>query len=128
MSGSAIRFINIGLSMVALYGSAATAFAQVNPPSFVASPEIFKIVGEDKQYRIIEATLRPGQRSQVFASPKRGVYFLTDCAIRRHQVNADRESFDAAGFASMKEEVSSQAIENIGKSTCKMVVFEPKKD
>jgi hypothetical protein len=126
MHSCAGRLINIGLTTVALFGAAGEALAQTNPPSFVASPEIFKVIGEDKQYRIIEATLKPGQRSQVYASPKRGVYFLTDCALLRRQPNVDRESYDVAGHATMKDEVSSMSMENVGKSICRMVIFEPK--
>lgn len=121
------RVTNITLSTVALLVVTGVAIADTNPPPFVASPDIFKVISENAQYRIIEATLEPGQRSQTYAAPMRGVYFLTDCALRRLQPNVNpRETFSAAASAIVMPEVSSQSTENAGKSVCKMVTFESK--
>ena len=121
------RFINVALSIVTFLGAMGVAFAESNPPSFVASPEIFKVISENERYRIIEVTLNPGQRSQIYAAPMRGVYHLTDCALLRYQPNINpRNSFDAAGRSVVMPEISSQSIENVGKSICKFVLFESK--
>lgn len=121
------RFINATLSTVTLLGATGVALAESSPPSFVASPEIFKVISENERYRIIEVTLNAGQRSQVYAAPMRGVYFVTDCALLRHQPDIkSRESFDAAGRAAVKDAISSQSTENVGKSICKFVTFESK--
>ena len=121
------HFVNVTLSAVTLLGAMGVALAESSPPSFVASPDIFKVVAENERYRIIEATLNPGQRSQNYAAPQRGVYHLTDCALLRHQPDIKpRESFDAAGRAVVKDAISAQSTENVGKSICRFVVFESK--
>lgn len=121
------RFINVTLSTVTLLGATGVALAESSPPSFIASPEIFKVISENERYRIIEATLNPGQSSELYGAPMRGVYHVTDCALLRHQPDIKpRESFDAAGRATVKDAISSQSTENVGKSICKFVIFESK--
>lgn len=39
------------------------ALAKDAPPSYKAFPEVYKLVGESDQFRVIEATWKPGQRA-----------------------------------------------------------------
>lgn len=48
--------------------------------SFIASPEVYKVVAECGDTRVILATWKPGQRDEWHSHPaKTVVYALTDC-------------------------------------------------
>jgi hypothetical protein len=105
------------------------ALATDDPPrSFVASPDVYKVVGEDEQYRVIEATWKPGQRDK-FHSHGATVasYVLTDCHMRTHLPDGRTLDVDRkAGGVAIRATDLNHSQENIGKAVCKMVVFELK--
>ena len=45
-------------------GFAVWALAQVVPPDFAASPDIYKAIAENDKYRVIEVKWKPGQKDQ----------------------------------------------------------------
>lgn len=106
--------------------STGAAFAQA-PLSFVASPEVYKVITENAQYRIIAATWQPGQRDKPHAHPAAGIYFLTDCRVRKHAPDGTfREGERRAGHSAVQEPVPAHAFENIGTSACRLIMFEPR--
>lgn len=59
--------------------------AQDVPRSFDASPDVYKVIGENDQYRVIAATWAPGQRDNWHShGAVVAVYALTDCTVRPH--------------------------------------------
>jgi len=105
----------------------AAAVAQTVPPSITASPEIYKVIAENAKYRVISVTWAPGQKDAMHSHPDSAVYVLTDCALRYHLPNgATRDGFPPAGYAVVQAPIESHAVENIGKSDCKLIMFEPK--
>src|SRR5512142_1873140 len=59
--------------------------AEEPPRSLVASPDIYKVIGENEQYRIIEATWKPGQRDKLHSHGATvATYWLTDCHTRNY--------------------------------------------
>ena len=56
-----------------LLGTAGTAFAQAFPHSLVASPDIYKVIAENAQYRVIEVNWQPGQRDVMHSHPARAI-------------------------------------------------------
>src|ERR1039457_2064306 len=60
------------------------ASADDAPRSYVASPEVYKVIAENNKTRVILATWKPGQRDAWHSHPVTGVYFLTDCEARIH--------------------------------------------
>lgn len=114
----------VAASLLALVAQAA---AQPLPRSYVASPEVYKVVGENAQALIIEATWAPGQRDRMHAHPSVASYALTDCKLRNvapSGLSMDMEM--KAGQTSMPGAVPGHAVENIGSSTCRLVMFELK--
>ena len=73
--------IRLPLALVA-FGFAGWAFAQVAPPGFVASPEVYKVIAENDKYRVIEVSWKPGQKDQAHSHPDAAVYYLSDCHMR----------------------------------------------
>lgn len=105
------------------------AGAQSVPRSFVASPDVYKVVAENAQYMVIEVTWKPGQRDVVHAhAPASGVYYLTDCSLRFFMDDGARtvDANPKAGFSVVQGVVPMHSVQNIGSKDCKLVMFEPK--
>jgi hypothetical protein len=123
----AVRFVIGSLFALTALGATGTAIAQTVPHSLVASPDIYKVIAEDEQYRVIEVTWQPGQRDQFHSHPASAVYRLTDCNLRIYgPTGAFRESAGKAGIAVVQKPIPSHSMENIGQSVCKLIMFEPK--
>jgi quercetin dioxygenase-like cupin family protein len=100
--------------------------AQVLPRSFEASPDIYKVVAQNTQYRVIEVTWKPGQRDQMHSHPASAVYYLTDCSVRVHMPDGSlRDYKPSAGAAFVQAPIPGHFLENTGTSDCKIVMFEP---
>lgn len=82
------------------------AHAQTLPRSFVASPEIYKVLAQNDQYKVIAVTWKPGQKDALHAHPANAVYYLTDCSLRIYA--PDGSPRDAQP-----------------KADCRLVMFEP---
>jgi hypothetical protein len=96
--------------------------------SFVASPDIYKVIGENEQYRIIEATWQPGQRDKLHSHGKTvASYALTDCQMRNHLPDGKtQEGERKAGSTSVRTANLNHSMENVGKTVCKQIIFELK--
>ena len=118
----------LSLSIVGALVSPHAARSQAVPLSFVASPDVYQVIAENEQYRVILATWKPGQRDNLHSHASAlANYFLTDCNLRRHTTDGKSvESDRKAGFASVGGRGSFHSIENIGKAECKVILFEPK--
>jgi len=113
---------------VSLVAFAGFAYAQQAPRSFVASPDIYKVVARRDQCLVIEATWAPGQRDRFHSHTRGAVYWLTACKTRRFLPGGrsrDR-AIRAGAYSVLGKPVPSHSIENIGESECKAVVFEHK--
>jgi mannose-6-phosphate isomerase-like protein (cupin superfamily) len=112
---------------IVVLGTSRSAPAESVTRSFDASPEIYKVIGEDGHYRIIAASWKPGQRDRQHSHPVAGVYFVTDCHLRGYSPDGkSHEGQVKAGTASVNKPVQSHSVENIGQSECKLVMFEKK--
>jgi hypothetical protein len=102
--------------------------AQATPRSFVASPDIYKVIAENEQYRVIAATWKPKQRDNWHShgAPAAG-YNVTDCSVRLHTPDGKFTDIKSkAGDARVGAQVPSHSLENIGSAECKLILFEPK--
>jgi quercetin dioxygenase-like cupin family protein len=100
--------------------------AQGIPQSFEASPDIYKVIAENAQYRVIAVTWKPGQRDQLHSHPASGVYYLTDCSVRVHmQDGTSRDFKPRSGTAIVQAPIPGHVLENTGESDCKLIMFEP---
>lgn len=100
--------------------------AQGLPRSFAASPDIYKVIAENEQYKVISVTWKPGQKDVVHSHPANAVYYLSDCSIRIHaQDGTFRDAQPRAGFAIVQRPIPGHVLENIGTSECRLIMFEP---
>jgi quercetin dioxygenase-like cupin family protein len=116
------------LFVLAAFATSGTAMAQVSPRSWEVSPEVYKVVTENGQFRVVEGTWKPGQRDQFHSHPNGGLfYYVTDCSLRLHSRDGRSENVTpSAGHGGWEPAFDSHSVENVGKETCKEVLFEPK--
>ena len=123
----ALRLLNGSLFVLAALGATGSAIAQAVPRSFVASPDVYKVVAQSDEYLVIEVTWKAGQRDQLHSHSSAGGYYLTDCNLRSTSPNGPaREGYLPAGYAFANKPVASHSVENVGKTDCKLIMFEPK--
>ena len=101
---------------------------QAAPRSFVAAPGVYKVIAENDQYRVIEATWKPGQRDAWHShGPTVASYSLTPCKFRLHTPDGKfTESEGIPGRARITSVAPSHSFENVGTTECKSIHFEPK--
>jgi hypothetical protein len=95
--------------------------------SLVASPDIYKVIAENEQYRVIEVTWKPGQRDVLHSHPASAVFYPMDCSLRAYGPSGVLGQRDnKAGTAVVQAPIAAHAVENIGSAECKLIMFEPK--
>ena len=102
------------------------AVAQGPPRSFDASPDVYNVIAQNAQYRVIAVSWKPGQRDRLHSHPASAVYYLTDCSLRIHLPDGSyRDGQPKAGAAIVQQPIAGHILENTGTSDCKLVMFEP---
>lgn len=121
-----------GISVLALSVAIhAAAYAAENaPPAPEASPDVYKVLAENDQWRVLEATWQPGQEDDLHSHPADRVsLFLTDCRLRLSKPDGTfRDATPKAGTAKARtgEPVRAHKAKNIGDKVCVMNIVELK--
>jgi len=104
------------------------AFAQDPPPSYVANPDIYKVIAQDDRYVVMEVTWKPGQKDKMHSHPKGlAVHFLTDCHSRTTTAEGKvSENKRKAGTTVISPPVKAHTFENLGTADCKHIHVEAK--
>lgn len=103
------------------------AYSQVpiGPRAHTAAPDIFTVIAEGQQQRVMAGTLKPGQKTPALSHPAGTVvYFLTDCRLKATEFGVDVDMYPTAGTARITPAVNSLTRLNVGSSDCKMLVIE----
>jgi hypothetical protein len=113
---------------VFLCAGASAATAQSAPPSYQADPDVYKVIFEDQNFRVITGTWKPGVHDKTHSHPvPSAVYSLTDCMSRIYGPDGKAtESSSKAGTAHAVPIIQSHSAENIGPATCSVVFVERK--
>jgi len=112
----------------ALLGVACAAGAGDAPPSFQASPEVYRVLAENDDLRVVLATWQPGQKDGSHSHPIAAVYTVKACDARITAADGKvREVHNKAGSARVNNPVKSHTFENIGTSECQQVLVEKKR-
>src|SRR5712675_1827882 len=71
---------------IALACMAATAaFAQTAPPTYQGDPDVYKVIFEDQNFRVIAVTRKKGVHDKAHGHPVPSiVYNITDCATKTY--------------------------------------------
>lgn len=120
-----------GASVVfGLFAASCAALGQkkTEPLSYVASPDVYKVIDQKGHFRMILATWQPGQRDVWHSHPEAAIYFLTDCALRIYKPNGAHRDFTKLkqGHPFIQGPVASHEAQNIGSHVCKVLLVELK--
>jgi hypothetical protein len=119
----------LALSTMALLCVASPAtMAQNAPPTYQGDPDVYKIIFEDANFRVIEANRKKGVHDKVHGHPVPSiVYFLTDCKTKQYA--ADGKTSEAerkAGSVVANPVIASHSAENAGTADCRQIFVERK--
>lgn len=114
----------------ALLLNTAPAMAEDVPSAPVASPDVYKVIAENDQFRVIEATWQPGQEDNFHSHPADRVsLYQTDCKLRLTKADGTyRDAKPKAGTAKARtgKPVKSHKAKNIGDNVCVIRIVELK--
>ena len=114
LAGIAV-FVLLGYS-----GPAAQDVAAVNPKTI-------KVKLENDRVRVLEATLKPGDKEQTHSHPASIIYVVSGGTVRNHASDGStKETTYVAGDTIYREPLTHWA-ENIGTTTIHLMVYELKK-
>lgn len=121
---NAIHFSGVVVACSALLSGAPVSAADALR-SYVASPDIYRVVTQDQKTRMVLMTLKPGQRDVWHSHPATAAYFLTDCDVRVHTPEGNySDRFRKEGFAYLTGPIPSHSFENRGSMECRMLIVE----
>ena len=98
------------------------SIAEDAPPASQASPEVYKVLAENDQFRVMEATWQPGQEDTLHSHPAdRVVLYQNDCELQiTNGDGSQRIGKPAAGKVRVitGKPVASHKAKNIGANVC----------
>lgn len=100
------------------------------PSANMAAPEVYKVIAENTQWRVLEATWQPGQEDNYHYHPADRVsLFQTDCKLRLSKPDGtfkDVKPKAGAAKARTGKPVTSHKAKNIGDKVCVIRIVELK--
>lgn len=113
-----------------LISGAASSLAGDTPTAPAASPNVYKILAENDQWRVIEATWQPGQEDNFHFHPADRVsLYKTNCKLRLTKPDGSyKDVSPKAGTAKARtgKPVKSHKAKNIGNRVCVLRIVELK--
>jgi hypothetical protein len=110
--------------------SSFAAFAQnAAKPSYEGSPDNYKVIFEDQNFRVIKTTWKVGQTDKPHTHPVPSVvYHITGCTLKLH--NADGKVIEATSKPDTANAVpiitQPHTAENVGSTDCSAIFVERK--
>ena len=122
------RLIISVLSTILFVGVPLASLAQSAPPSYQGDPDVYKVIFEDANFRVISINRGKGVTDKPHGHPAPGViYHVTDCSTKLHSANGQtRDAISKAGTANATPIVASHTAENTGSSDCHQIIVEKK--
>lgn len=119
--------MKIIVGAVFTFGLISAALAEPAEPTYKGDPDVYKIIYEDANLRIIEAVRKAGVTDKLHGHPVASVlYNVTDCKTK---VNADGKSTETdakAGSVRAVPVIAAHTGENTGSNDCKQLFIERK--
>ncbi len=101
--------------------------AKLNIDALKSSPENFKLLLENEYVRVLEYTLKPGQKDMPHTHPAKSSYVVSGGKLKVYLENGETIIADeVAGTASWMNAVGKHYVENIGNTTITIVLTEIK--
>jgi beta-alanine degradation protein BauB len=118
--------VSRSFALVTLLLLPAGSVASVAQDPALVNAKNIKVTLDNPRVRVMEATLRPGEKEQMHSHPRYVVYVVEGGKVRNH--NADGTTSDSTftpGQTIYREPVTHWS-ENVGTTTIRTVVFELK--
>ena len=119
----------VGVSVAALlYFVVSPAVAQNAPPSYQADPDVYKVIFEDQNFRVIASSRKKGVHDKIHSHPLPSiVYNVTNCKTRlRPPDDKTMDIVSNAGTAQAVPITPSHSAENVGPDDCQSIFVERK--
>ncbi|MBI3718434.1 MAG: hypothetical protein HY252_07545 [Sphingobacteriales bacterium] len=106
---------------------ASSTNTQLNIDALTASPANFKRLLENDTVRVLDYTLKPGEKDQWHTHPPKSSYVVTGGRVKVFLENGDTIIADEkAGDVSWKNYIGKHYVENIGSTEVKVILTEVK--
>jgi hypothetical protein len=104
------------------------ALAQTALPTYQGDPDVYKVIFEDQNFRVIATTRKKGVHDKEHGHPVPSiVYNITDCTTKTYTPDGKTsEVTRKAGSASAVPVIPSHSAENIGPADCQQIFVERK--
>jgi hypothetical protein len=104
------------------------ALAQTALPTYQGDPDVYKVIFEDQNFRVIATTRKKGVHDKEHGHPVPSiVYNITDCTTKTYTPDGKTsEVTRKAGSASAVPVIPSHSAENIGSADCQQIFVERK--
>lgn len=102
--------------------------AQNAPPTYQGDPDVYKVIFEDQNFRVILATRKKGVHDKPHGHPLPSIiYFVNDCTTKQYAADGKTtEGTSKAGTAMAVPIIASHSAENIGPADCQQIFVERK--
>lgn len=102
--------------------------AQTAEPSYKADPDVYKVIFEDANFRVIEGNRKKGVRDKMHSHPVPSiVYNLTDCKSKQYFADGKTSEQQAkAGTVTAIPIIAAHSAENISATDCRQIFVEKK--
>ena len=91
-----------------------------------AAPDNYKLLFEDDVHRVLEMTLKAGERDNEHSHTSEMVYFISGSKLRIHLPGGETVEADIPDGHVMPHEPWTHSVENIGTNDLKAIIFETK--
>jgi len=100
---------------------------RLNIDGLTTSPNNFKLLLENEHVRMLEYSLKPGEKDIPHTHPAKAAYVVSGGKIKVYMENGETEIFDEkTGTADWSDGAGKHYVENIGKTTLTIVLTEIK--
>lgn len=105
-----------------------TTGAFATEPTYKGDPDVYKIIYEDANIRLIEGTRKAGVTDKEHSHPQASVvYSVTDCATKQTTADGKSTQTDSkAGMARAIPVIPAHTATNIGATDCRQLFIEKK--
>jgi len=120
-------FAALGISILL---SVSGAMAEKAPLAADSSPDVYKVLAENAQMVVVQATWGPGQQDKAHSHyDDRASIYLTNCNLRIFKPDGTyRDASPKAGTSKVRtgKPVNSHSAKNMGDTVCKILLVELK--
>ena len=90
------------------------------------APHVYKVLFENERARVLEASMEPGDSSEMHSHPDYLVYMLADGKVKFTTPSGETAEVELTAGMSMWREAEEHSTENVGPTAIHGLFFEPK--